>query len=593
MSRIARIGAFLALALVAGCLKVPGSEPAPMCYSKDDCDAAAGEVCDEGVCWGAAPDSDYAAVIGPPYTTRSDLVATEIPNVSIALDGWMQNLQVESAVTLTGVVRLACVLGGPDCNDAVAVPAAVRVTRGSRIPGGPGFDTTTDSVPGSEGELSFALALPPPGPDDPPYQLTITPAFVEDDASINPAEIAPPLHFTLAKGAELDALDIILGAGPLRRVSGRVVDAAGHGLARWRVIANGRWDDADPLAQVSTVGFTDAEGRFQIFLAADAKPVIDVKATPPSSMPAPTLRLHDFDASGADENAGDLRVPSFSDPVPYTVPVIGYETDGSEVPVVGAKVWLRTEVSDGLGRANLTAVHEVEGDTDENGEVHVQLLRGAPASGRTYTLRIHPPPESKLATVYDQPLTIGPNSGYTEQVRVPDRVAIIGVVVDSAGVPVEGVNVVARPALHFNWRIDDGLRSQLASVVPPTTQTTSDGSFILFVDPDVAGLEPQYDLECDPAAGSLQPRWTRRDVGAGSDVEIRLPEPAYVRGRVVDVNGERIGGAEVRILAPAQTEPCPASLPDAVDCDTPAEILAFEQSDDDGVVRLVLPRVIR
>src|SRR5262249_34698510 len=66
-----------ALVLLAGCLEVPKA-PGQECATNSDCNTAAGEVCDEGVCWGNPPTGMFAATVSPP-AVREELVATEIP----------------------------------------------------------------------------------------------------------------------------------------------------------------------------------------------------------------------------------------------------------------------------------------------------------------------------------------------------------------------------------------------------------------------------------------------------------------------------------------------------------------------------------
>ena len=56
--------------LLAGCLEVPHGAGDRSATTTRDCNAAHGEVCDEGVCWGNPPTGLFAATLSPPSDAR-------------------------------------------------------------------------------------------------------------------------------------------------------------------------------------------------------------------------------------------------------------------------------------------------------------------------------------------------------------------------------------------------------------------------------------------------------------------------------------------------------------------------------------------
>jgi len=157
--------------LFAACVNAPGGGPPPECASNSDCHGA-GEVCDQmdGLCYGDPPQSSYAVVVGPP-ADRPDLVATELPSVIVAPDGWSSDLQMAWPANIHGRITAQC----NGCRDGAAIPATITVRRPSLIAGGPEYLTTTTSVDdGTTGPGdSFGVIVPTVGANDPAYQVTI------------------------------------------------------------------------------------------------------------------------------------------------------------------------------------------------------------------------------------------------------------------------------------------------------------------------------------------------------------------------------------------------------------------------------------
>jgi hypothetical protein len=591
---IARLGLIvLAAALAAGCLSALGDDDdlPPECESVVDCNGAAGEVCAEGLCYGDPPTGAYAAVLGPPV--RADLVATEVPALTIAADGTIDGLVIQPPVTLTGEVRMACPVDLPGCTGPLPVVASISVSRPARFAGGSDFRIGAESTRLAD-VSSFSIAVPALAADDEPYVVTVTPSARPsvDTGDLDPASLVPPVRLEVRPEAGVDApLDVTLGDDGPRLVVGKILDGAGRGVAGARVAGYGRWAADLAVERVSTLSTTRDDGSFRLLVAGRAEPAIDLVVLPPESMTAPVLRVRDLTTSNSYQDLGSVRLPSFPVPTEFRFPVVGYDPSGAEVPVVGASVTLVATISDGLGGDTQVATFTATATTGENGIAAVRLIPGT-SVGRTYALRINPPAGSPFASVYERALVVGAGSGSVEQIRLPPRVPITGRILDEHGEPVEGVAVVAKPALRFTWTLDDDAQALLEGVQPPTQVTGSDGSFVVFVDPDVAGVPAQYDLDCEPAPGARVPRWTATDVPADSDREIRLPAAAHARGRVFDSAAKGVADAEVRVFAvPTALESCVAGPYRAGgECEVPASLVALGRSDRDGWVRLVLPR---
>jgi hypothetical protein len=590
-----RLAAVIALALAAGCLAPQQSDDQPaQCEIDTDCPYA-GQSCEEGICWGSPPEGDFAAVIGPPARLRGGVITTEVPRVALSADGTTDDLIVQAPVTLAGHVRMACPAELPACTAPLPVPATITVTRGSRFAGGSDYRTGAEAMRVADGG-AFEIDVPPSASGDAPYVVTVVPSSAdpkpEDDLAIDPAALVPPLRVEVHPDDDVGGLEIVLGGDGPRVLVGKVLDGAGRAVAGARVTAYGRWDAALPLERVGALATTRSDGAFRLLIAGSAKPIVDVVVSPPVDTVAPALRLRDLDASSNYRDLGQLRLPSYPGAVELRIPVAGYDPSGEAVSVAGAAITLSTTLDDGVGDDDSVATFETTTTTDADGYGTVSLIPGTQTAARTYTLRINPPAGSSFASVYERTLVVGASPGTAETVRLPKRVPISGVVRDATGAPVAGVTVVAKPALRFAWTLDDQDQALLEGVQPPAQVTAPNGSFIVFVDPDVAGEPASYDLECDPASGSLLPRWTATDVKTGAAQEIRLPEAAYVRGVVRDSDGEPVADAEVRLFAAAtEIDQCAAApYQTGGACEVPASLLALGRSDSAGWVRLVMPR---
>jgi hypothetical protein len=575
-----------ALALAA-CLDVPGIER-PMCESNADCDTANGEICGDGVCWGDPPEGTYAIRLGPP-PDRDDLVATEVTAVEIHDNGWIQTpLVLESPIVITGTVSLDCPAGVNCPEPLLGLGAQVTISRPARIRGGPPFiasATTTAESP------TFAIKVPR-GMIGEEYVVYVTP--IRDPMRPQLDRVAPG-RLVIYPTESLPDLDIRLGA-ELTQITGMVTDAGGAGIRDARVVLRGRWDADGPEVELSSIGTTDQEGAFVVFLpTTPIDPAARLVVTPHTvyGEVVPTL-IHDVVITGDPVIVvqGSLVMPDYPQPQLVTVPIRGTSTEGDFEPIAGAQVTLVGEELIERFPPTLPPVIariEATGTTDADGEVQLFLVPSSP--DLVYQLFVKPAPASgaaQYAGVYGTALDVVPGTSVLEPVYVPNQVAIRGQLLGfHDGEGAEGMVVTATPNRGFASTLVESLQRELAEAVPTSETTNSDGSFAIFVDPEIAGVPVVYDLRFEPSANTLLPIWQPApieiDPATGYDLGTRtLPPAAYVRGEVIDAQDGSVSAADVRLYTlPMQVVACDT-------CPDGAVLRAQATSGLSGVVHLVL-----
>jgi hypothetical protein len=594
---------------LAGCIDVvtPPEGVEPMCEVTADCDVAEGEICDQGICWGDPPENTrFAAILIPPEG-QPDLVPTELPALSIGDDGTVPGLDFVAAKTLSGKVRLLCDASAA-CDPMASVSARITVKRASRIPGGPAYKRTVVSQAGVREGPAFTLRLPPTGASDGSYEVTITPDDTGVEAGESPAALAPPIRFSLAVTADMNGLDWVLGnPEELKVVKGRVVDAASRGLPGMQVWALGKWSALSDLERASSIATTDADGWFKIRIPTAMLDVFDLVVKPAPGTTAPSLRKLNVvipDPQLGEEYVsldGDLRMPSFAAPVPYVVPVRGFDSSGELQPVAGAEVRLTTVLlQDGDGVATYTA----SAYSDAQGHARFDLIPGGGQQNRLYLARVLPPAGAKHASLFDAEITVGlanpDGDSWLPTLQLGDRVPVTGTVVDAGGHVVGGATVSASASLGFVLGLDQGARSTLDNLQLPSATTDAAGLFLIWVDPTLVGLDAVYDLEITPPTGSQAPRWTVRAVGAAQSSsgaldlgDLWLPPASYARGPVRTPAGDPVPAAEVRLYeVPDETVAMCAGVVDPFgddECESPAILRGLWQTRPDGVVWMALP----
>lgn len=585
-----RLAAPLAV-LAAGCLEVPPVEP-PMCKVTADCDA--GEICDDGVCWGNPPGM-LAAVVSPP-SARTDLVSREIPLLMIDQDGWIEDIRFETPVTFKGRLLPQC--EAPFSCDGRPIRATVTVTRPPAFSGGPGFRGLATVENGE-----FELDLPPSRPGDPPFTVSVLPADREAPGTgMSLARVIPPLQTAMEIPASVTGHVFPIGGLNLPDVTGTVKTLSGAPLPNYRVVALGRWTPDQPLTEVSTVAFTNAEGEYALKLSRNLSGSVEIVARPFNAQVAPELRLAGVDGD-RDSSNNALTLPTATPGTARTVRITVTHTEagGGVAPVAGARVIVRgrATIEEGVSSMGFSA----EGHTDEAGRVALQLLDTLPLQS-SYRLSIIPPPSSKAAALHGKAFALMDTTQ-----RLETRIAITGSVFGADGRPVKGVSVSARPSLRFLWSLDPAAQELLAEIPAPAAVTADTGEFVLFVDHSLPSTGGQattvwghYDLTFEPPATTTRvPSWTMGEVELPRDDTqtvralgaVELPDAAFVRGFVLDDESARVEDAEVTLYrARTDTGLCDeVRFEPAGGCTIPALIMGRATSGDDGLVRLTLPRL--
>jgi hypothetical protein len=589
MSSLRTILGVLAVSVAAtACLDVPASLK-PECTVQSDCDTTNGEVCEEGVCWGNPPEGTFAAVISPP-SDQPDLVAKELTQLVISEPGWLSGLMLERPVSISGEIDAVCT--PPTVCDRT-ITATVTITRDSHFAGGPGFKTVVSATGGIDG-ASFEANLPRTRDGDAEYIMTIVPdgRGEQPGTGITPAQLVPPMRTELGVPGNMTKV-FMMGGLNLPVVDGTLVGAGSIGLGQHRVVALGRWKAGSPLTEVSTVAYTQADGKFRIVLSDNLEGDVQIVAKP-WTLAAPTLRLGGVSSTGSstvllEQPAAIGRLTEI------TVPVRGKDGGGEIAPVRGARVRVSAQIGDAALIGSTVATFVAEGTTNDAGVVSLGVLDGT-AFAASYSLEIVPPASSSVGVVFDAPLVLGNQSA----IILPARVKVRGVVRDATGNPLKDVSVTARPSLRFAWSLADQPQAFLAAIPAATAITPSTGEFVVWVDPTITNLWGHYDLVFEPPTTSKYPAraptWVQGEVAISSGdslslEDVTLPDAAFVHGAVTDPDGHPVEGAEVKVFRVNTTLALCSMVPNApLSCPIPATLQGRGASDPLGLVRVTLPR---
>lgn len=590
----------LGSALLAGCLVVPTAKPAA-CTTSADCDTSAGEVCDDGACYGGVPTGEFAAIVVPP-SDRPDLVSTDIAQETLPSDGDLSTVAIASGIRLSGRVEAYCAPPMP-CSDTT-IAATVTVSRPSRFSGGPGFSAVASAPAGVvRGTDSFALTVPATGPYDAPFTLTIAPvgtgAAPPSDGSTSAAQLAPPMQLTLTATADTELGTLTLGSEIAPVITGTITDATSAPLDHYRVVALGHLGSADaPLSEVSTVDYTQ-NGTYSITLAgcggsgcADIAGDVTLEAAPyDDDVTAPTLYVGGVAAAAGTQ--GITQPAAIGAPLALPIQVQGLGGDGAIENVSGARVIVTsTATTPATDQVSAQAVLEADAQTGSDGIAHVTLLDGA-AFGSSYAIEVIPPAGAQLG-LYDKPLALDGTP-----IRLPSRVQLYGTVTDGEGAPVANISVIASPALRYQWNLDPGSQALLGAIPTASAVTDPSGAFSLWVDAELGGVLATYDLAFTVPGGVAAADWTDMGVAipgtSNTSVSIgtlSLPATAFVHGTLVDAAGLPVDGGELRIFQ-VESDPllCQAVADPPSPCVIPAQLLGNETAAPDGTVVVALPRV--
>jgi hypothetical protein len=609
-----RLFVIAAGALAAGCLDEVGplgEGAVVMCEIQEDCDTAAGEVCDEGVCWGNPPASTRLAAVLIPPEDRPDLAAREIPELMIEPDGMTRGLELGPSVRVSGRVVLAC--GGFDdlpCGPDASIPARIQITRPSAIPGGPRFSRTISARGGvAAGEEAFTMRLPPVGDGEQPYEVTIRPGEPEGDADTERAleMAAPPLRTLLAPARDEKEILWVLGE-PSQHVqlAGVIVDAAGRGIAERRVYTVGRWPGGAEGERISTTATTDALGAFRLLVPAEVEGPVSLVSRPPPGEVAPRITLRGIELPELDPSVeldpsdsldlGELVMPSYPAPARFAVPIDGNDSGGGKVPVEGAKVTMETLLPSEPG---IEATFSATATTDESGIAELMLIP-AGEKNRPYETRITTASGSQHASSHILEIAVGPgareSTSFLAAITLPRRILVDGEIRDAAGIPVEAAQIEAQISPRLSWTLDATGRALVAEHRSPNATTDESGRFVLWLDPMIADRQAIYDLAVVPPARMRVPRWSIDGLDVGPDSAgvalgvVDLPPGSHARG-MVTASGEPVPGAELWLYEiDVDSDLCDAAhAPGGEACVAPARLRGLWRTSDSGSVWLVLP----
>lgn len=579
------------LLALAGCLPETGDDqPIVECEHSNDCNQAAGEVCEVGVCWGDPPVGTYAAVLAPPAELRGRLVKTAIPTLSMDPDGTLGNgvdhaLSFDAAVEVRGVVSIPCPASVAGCSGRLGLAGQLAWSRPAAFAGGPRLTDTVDV--GADGSFTIDVARPRVGAPL-PFTVTFTPSQLAGPDGWAPAQFLAPA----SADVELDAGAIDLDTGVITRdlafdpatqrvVHGRIVRPIADGPVQgWRVSGEVVTNPTLGARQVaSTLVVTDELGEFDLRVRADT-PIVDLVVAPPATAELehrPSVRLRDVVVGAA---LPDLQIPLLGQPRSAVIDVRGVDGSGATMAIDGATVVVRLDQPLGGGAALVLEARA----TTLGGRASLPLFPVLDAVALPYKVDVLPPPGSQQAARYGTPLTVGTALG----VALPRRLALTGRVRDHEGFPVAGAAVTAAVS-QASLCVLSSDATRIALGQAPTQATTNPkGEFTMYVDGDLAGVDLTYDLTVRPASGDLRPEWTfvDRDPRRGGDLE--LPDAAHVRALLLSADHGAVTSAAITVYELlADPTGCASGFGPAGGV---AVVRGRGESDDLGSAPVVLPR---
>ncbi len=606
--------ALAALASLGGCISAPTNQTLPpMCEASTDCDEAKGEWCGEGVCWGGPPaETGFAAVLVPP-ADRVDLPVAMIPHLSIASDGNVTGLEFPDSVAVHGRVVLTCP-EGPDgampypCGNQASVGAQILIERAPAFQGGPPYSRTVVAAAGvvpDQDAFSFLL----PHDAEAEYRITIQPDDAVGGDDVASGEIAPPRQILLRADKDRQVNWSIGEPSELKIIRGCVQNVLGDGApyAGMKVVAFGRWTQLSPLERASSRSLTGEDGCFELSVPRNMLDQFDISVQPQPGVALPSFILRgEFVRDPADGEQvvhviePALVMPIAPAPISFRLPVVAPAGAGGQEPVFGAAVVLKTSFTPPTLNDQRTieisyTAQAVTGaaDSEEPGVALLQLYPGD-ENNRSYSVTILPPAGSQFQSAFEREVTVGTGSGVLQAVTLERRAAVSGFAIQASEDPVADASIEARPASRFRQRLaEDVLETAVAELPFPIATTDADGGFLLWLDRELVGEAASYDIDVMPPLYSGAPSWTFEDVAIPSSAETvelgrkELPEASYARAVVRDASGGVVVGAELHLYQLPPDDYCAGQT--EVECQPTAKLRGVSRSDEEGVIRLVLP----
>jgi hypothetical protein len=607
-------------AALSACVAGSAGDDGPrQCEETSDCDAANGEICDEGICWGDPPDTAFAGVLRPTgESTPLGLVTTELPSLSIATDGTIDGLQLVEPVAVDAKVTVFCsaLTDGIPCGSEAPIAASIRVERPALFPGGPRFVQTFTTNPGAD--PSVRMLLPPTGEEENLYTVIITPLPPNDDddaAAPNYARIAPKEKLQQPLKVLNDTqIEWIVGHPDKHKFvsaclrSDPVVNEAFKGMKVSATIDDG----AGGELRISTVDRTDSNGCFSIRVR-DGLESFNLVFDPKAGQPDPKIRVVDEPLpqtapttcyAGGPVDAicmPDIIGPDLATAQSVTVPIKSTNPSGGEVGVTGASVrfFANLPVDDPRG-SRVSATIEVLTTSSANSETPGQAIAML-RPNVTYDVSVIPGPDSvEFAALFGHPVNIQ-QPGVQAEIRLGRRVAVTGTLLDAAGNPIALAPITAEPTISYRLAQDSADRPLIQSLTASDV-TTENGTFLLWLDgpldlgPAGLGDPVVYNLVTTPPLKSGAPRWRFENISAvafeGGSMELGelvLPSGSFARGLVTTDDGTPVSGVSLHIYEPNSADLCAGQVPPS-ECPASAREVGNWLSDpNDSVVRVVLP----
>lgn len=517
------VAALLAAAAGACTLETAGVEgPVNACRGDGDCPGGA---CVMQMC--VAPEAGPLRVALAVSVAGATVEGATLGHATAVFpyeEGLAGSVVLPRPLTLVGRVRTPASWPG-----ARRVDAEVFLTR-------QGLDV--QEVPSTLRASTFAEAQSAAGVDDVDYRLTVAegvPYAIRvsprgDAGSSLPPLRLPPRAFEDDDGDGVVRFDAVYPDAPPVRYAATLVDADGAPIPG--VTVEGvRRADGELVTSVVTTG---SDGAFELTCdPAETDYLIRVSGLEPT----PTVT---FDPRYAPVDFA----PVFTVP---EIPFVRYEArveTAAGAPVPDAVATFRASGVT-VGETGVRAAYDAQATADADGVIALDLVAGS------YSVVVRAPSGQPLGLVSQSVDIQRPTEGTVrgQVFALPPRVTREGAVtVEGLGVPLVGARVQARALQSLGDRDDLG---PAARVNRPSDLVTTDagGAFRLALD------EGAYDLLIEPAEGSGF-AVTRRTVvvpGAaepvGDRLDVEVPFPALLPGRVVAHDGAAVPGAEVAAYA--------------------------------------------
>ncbi len=334
---------------------------------------------------------------------------------------------------------------------------------------------------------------------------------------------------------------------------------------------------------LSNVARTDLDGKFVLRVqkaalpAAAGAPDTQVRVELRPLGPVPIVMRVPFPGR-EDANLGQLRFPPAPQPGTFVVPVADA---ASNAPVSGAVVSFSTRLEAATGGE---ASYVRTAVTGADGRATLALLPGTSAATRDYVVTVVPPAGSSAGSLCAPSYPVGPASAPGMPPRVgaalllPARIVQRGRVLAAGGAPAAGVRVRAVRS--------SPLRSAAAcssdhDLSPSETTTDRAGAFALPVEPG------DHRIEVEPGFATALPLHalaSRTIETSPAPLDISLPEPVLIEGRVVSPAGDGLAGARIRVYTTSAAASLPGGALPAV------ALLGVALSSVDGSFRIALAR---